>query len=423
MSEEVPPSKKLCKELDEAIKKLDEDENDKTKKNKQMYSPFHFNCLINNKSINEIKKYFELIDLDNCKNSIFASILKRTNNYSYEELEELMDLLKDKDFDFENDSELHIAPLRYSISIKNTNLVLILITKYKIDLNKNSALHFALIYSNNEIAKELLLNLHKYDININLQKDDDLSTPIMLAAYYHNTEIFNLLFNNPKIDLTLKNKYGSTVLISACNNMSPIITSNHEIINSLLTKKDIININDTNNYGNTALNMATNNTNDYIRLVIMTLLEAGADPNIPDNNGDTPLLSLVKSEYGTSTYNIISGMMLLLNKGANIKHRNNNGETIYSLMSSNLKEYFEICYLFNRSNVNNKIFINSECLICNEKEDKMVYVEPCQHIVICFKCFQNLVVFSANNETFCKCPLCNTHISNHTIVEYINQNN
>ena len=339
MSDELPPSKKICKELDESVKQLDEDEKTKKKKNPPItYSPYHFNSLINSKSINDIKNYFDLIDLDNYKNSIFAAILKGTTNYSYEQLDELMKILKEKDFDFDNDSELHVAPLRYSISIKNTNLVMILIKKYKINLNKNCALHFALIYRNNEIAKELLLlNSNEYDMDINLQKDDELSTPIMLAAYYHNTEIFNLLFNDPKIDLTLKNKYGSSVLISSCNNMSPIITSNHEIINSLLTRKDIININDTNNYGNTALNSATNNINDYSRLVIMTLLEAGADPNIPDKNGDTPLISLVKSDYGTSIYNIVSCMILLLNKGANIKHRNNEGESINSLMSSNLK--------------------------------------------------------------------------------------
>ena len=115
-------------------------------------------------------------------------------------------------------------------------------------------------------------------------------------------------------------------------------------------------------------------------------------------------------------------MITLLNHGADINHTNNNGESIYTLMSTNIKEYFDICYMFTRKKLNNKIFINSECVICNEKENKMVYVEPCQHIVSCFKCFQNLEVFSVNNETFCKCPMCNTHISNHTIVEYINKN-
>jgi ankyrin repeat protein len=414
MSDGNQPAKKLCPELDEAVKALEEEK--KGIFPQILFSNYNFTSLVREKSINNIKIYIELIDFEKHKKEIMTTIMKETLYYQYDVLFELTELLKNAGLNWSESNSLNFSSLKCAIMNRHTNLAKILIN-YKVDLNKDYPLHNAISYRNTEIAKELILN----GADVNLQSDDELNTPIMLAAYYHNTEIFNMLFTNPSVDLSAKNKYGCNLLMSACNNMSPVNTSNHVIINSLLSLSSIVDdINYKNKYGNTALNIMASNINDYSRLAIITLLDAGADPNIPDKNGDTPLLNLAKSEYNTPVYNVISCMITILNQGADINYTNNNGETIYRLMPTNIKEYFEICYTFARKNINKKIFINTECVICNEKETKMVLLEPCQHIVTCFKCFQNLEVFSANNETFCKCPMCNTNISNHTIVEYLN---
>jgi ankyrin repeat protein len=64
--------------------------------------------------------------------------------------------------------------------------------------------------------------------------------------------------------------------------------------------------------------------------VIQFLLETGADPNVQDNLGETPLTKIVKSApYSPSTGDavVLDVFGLLLDKGADVKIRDKQGKT------------------------------------------------------------------------------------------------
>jgi ankyrin repeat protein len=408
---EEPPNK---------LMKISENENEKNENEKNdldeecEYSPLHFSSIIKSKNINHIKSYLSLINILRNEHSIISILIKETSSFSYSSLNIIIEILNNKGVNFNLVNNMDNTPLRCSIMNCNIPMIRNLIN-IKVNLDNKFSLHLAIIHLNIEIVKELL----NAGANPNLQ-DNEGNTPIMLAAFYHNTEIFDLLFNlNVNIDLSLKNNKGWTALIAACNNDAPVYCSNKEIITKLIEKGSLIN--EIDNNGNTALNMISNNINDYTKLIIIILLEAGADPDIADNMGDTPLINIARSNYITSIHNIISCMIHITNYGANLNHKNKYNETIYTIMDTEIKEYFEICATFSKKQINQKIFINRNCLICDEKENKMVYLDVCQHIIMCFKCFQQLQNYSIKNDTSNKCPLCNTNIGGYRIVEYMNE--
>jgi len=353
-----------------------------------------------------------LINILRNEHSIISILIKETSSFSYNSLNFIIEILNNKGVNFNLVNNMDNTPLRCSIMNGNIPMIRNLIN-IKVNLDNKFPLHLSIIHQNIEITKELL----NAGANPNLQ-DNEGNTPIILAAFYHNTEIADLLFNlDVNIDLSIKNNKGWTALIAGCNNDAPAYSSNKEIITKLIEKGSLINEKDNN--GNTALNMLSNNINDYTKLIITILLEAGADPNIDDNRGDTPLINIARSNYITSIHNIISCMIHITNYGANLNHKNKENETIYTIMDHEIKEYFEICSTYSKKQINQKIFINRNCLICYEKKNKMVYLDVCQHIVICFKCYQQLQNYSINNNTTCKCPLCNTNIAGYRIVEYM----
>jgi ankyrin repeat protein len=397
------------------LMKINESENNNLEIDEECeYSPLHFSSILKSKNINHIKSYLYLINILRNEHNIISILIKETSSFSYSSLNIIIDILNKKGVNFNLLNNIDNTPLRCSIMNGNIPMILNLIN-IKVNMNLKCPLHLAIIHQNIEITKELL----NAGADPNLQ-DNEGNTPIMLAAFYHNTEIADLLFNlDVNIDLSLKNNKGWTALIAGCNNDAPAYSSNKEIITKLISKG--ISINEKDNNGNTALNMLSNNINDYTKLIIAILLEAGADPNIDDNIGDTPLINIARSNYITSIHNIISCMIMITNYGANLNHKNKDNETIYTIMDNEIKEYFEICSTYSKKQINQKIFINRNCLICDEKENKMVYLDVCQHIVICFKCYQQLQNYSIKNDTSNKCPLCNTNIGGYRIVEYMNE--
>jgi ankyrin repeat protein len=81
-----------------------------------------------------------------------------------------------------------------------------------------------------------------------------------------------------------------------------------------------------NRLGHTPLAMAV--VNDYVYM-IERLLELGADPNIADYNGDTPLIKTIWSVSNNDAENeqIFKIVKALIEHGANVNAENDNGRT------------------------------------------------------------------------------------------------
>ena len=116
---------------------------------------------------------------------------------------------------------------------------------------------------------------------------------------------------------------------------SVLMTKNNDYINEMILdfiKESPEHINEKNNMGLTALNLACGCITFASNLkTIKILLENGADSNIPDNYGYTPLISAVI--FGTDD-KIYETVLLLMKHGANPNLKDNNGMT--ALMHSTL---------------------------------------------------------------------------------------
>ena len=232
-------------------------------------------------------------------------------------------------------------------------------------------------------------------------------------------------------DINLTNINNENALMIACNNKYIIYNNNsisdnyilnQEIINILIEKG--ININEKDKYERTALYYAISNVNEFSIFMIISLLEAGADPNILDLNLNNALQTLIIENDSIENSYGLSLMMTLINYGASKTHRNDQNENIYDLLNNDFLQYFQMFdNLTSSNNTNgnsnktNKIFISKSCLICFEEDKKMIFSDSCKHIVNCHDCFIKLHAHQQNSNV--KCPYCNISISSYKIVENI----
>ena len=146
------------------------------------------------------------------------------------------------------------------------------------DANGRTAVMIA-TYNNDIEAVKLLVEAGA-DVNI---QDDMKNNPLLYAGAEGFLEILKLTIN-AGADPTITNRYGGTALIPA---------SEHgyvDVVKELLTNTDI-DVNHVNNLGWTALMEAVilNDGNDVQQQTVQVLIDHGADVNIPDNKGITPL--------------------------------------------------------------------------------------------------------------------------------------
>jgi ankyrin repeat protein len=179
-----------------------------------------------------------------------------------------------------------------------------------------------LIISIKENYDSIIKNLLDKGANVNLSNFHG-DTPLSVAVGQGNISIINLLIERGA-DINHLNEMGNTLLMEACRGTN-INRKDQNIIISLLIKSGI-NLNAKNIYGNSAISYSINTKN--LKLV-KHLLKIGADINILDSNGNTlvhkiVLLALFERLKNKELDEIID---LLIANGANPNIRNNDGYT------------------------------------------------------------------------------------------------
>ncbi|ROI06377.1 ankyrin repeat domain-containing protein [Chryseobacterium sp. G0240] len=146
------------------------------------------------------------------------------------------------------------------------------------DKKGRSLLLIATIEKQPEMAK--LLVSYKADVNL---QDNQLDSPFLYAGASGQTELVKLyLENGARFDLF--NRYNGTALIPACER-------GHVETVKILVKTKGFPVNHVNRLGWTALMEAVilGNGSQKYQEIVQILKDNGADLNIPDHSGKTPL--------------------------------------------------------------------------------------------------------------------------------------
>lgn len=176
------------------------------------------------------------------------------------------------------------------------------------DKKGNSLLHYSIIESKEEVAEFLI----EHDANINLLNSEG-ACPLELAIRHENKEIVRLLLSKGVI---LLDDEGYTALHCAA------ATGNIEIFEELVIYYTNVNLQETDNLY-TPLHWACQEEHTFI---CKKLLEKGADPNIIDDNGISPL-------HQVSALGNIAIFEWLIKYGADINSNTNHGAPLHSAVA------------------------------------------------------------------------------------------
>jgi len=147
------------------------------------------------------------------------------------------------------------------------------------DTHGQTALLFAVQRGDLALARDLIGR--GADINAEALNHD---TPWLLAGALGRTEILAAMLDTGNVNYSIRNRYGGNALIPACER-------GHVETVRLLLERSQIDVNHINNLGWTALLEAvilSDGGARHIEIVRM-LLAAGADPDVADKDGVSPL--------------------------------------------------------------------------------------------------------------------------------------
>jgi ankyrin repeat protein len=220
--------------------------------------------------------------------------------------------------------------------------------------HNNTPLHNA-AYKGNQDVIELLISK---GADVNLQNDTG-QTPLYGALKYQNSEIVELLINK-SADVKIKDNDANTPLHIAAE------TGSRPIVQLLIDKGAVIN--SENNSGETPVMCAfKNNKKSIVELLVSSgadtslnfaayigdlekmksFIESGADINLPDTDGYTPLQRAAQNGY-------INIAQLLIENGAMIDSKGAIGRTaLHEACKNGQKEIVELL-LSRKANVNEK---------------------------------------------------------------------
>ena len=194
-------------------------------------------------------------------------------------------LISKADVDHNLGDENGRTPLANAASKGHLEIVKLLISKTDIKLNTRNRtgqtpLMLALHYSNSEVAKLLLMT----DGVIFNRKGLNGDTPLILATLNWQLEVVDLLLKKDGIELNATDGNGQTALSLA------VRYGEHDTVKLLLDKAGV-EPNHRDAYGQWIISIAVYKNNPK---VVRLLLERGANINVKDGNGSTPLLIATK---------------------------------------------------------------------------------------------------------------------------------
>lgn len=183
-------------------------------------------------------------------------------------------------------TKIEIDTGKYFTAVRNGDIITVKNQlESNIDINTkdaNNETGIIIATDRNDIAMVKLFLEHGANVNIASDKIDN--TPIMIASVKGYADIVQLLIEKSNPDMTILNGYGGTALIPACER-------GHADVVKLLLEKTNVNVNHINKPGWTAMLEAIvfSNGGKSQQEIVKLLLAHGADKNIADKNGMTPL--------------------------------------------------------------------------------------------------------------------------------------
>lgn len=172
-------------------------------------------------------------------------------------------------------------------------------------------LHRAVRYNQTTTVQYILAN----HTNLN-ERDAHGDTPLHIAVNTNNVNMVQLLLAHPNTNKHATNNMGANPLHHAAWN------GNRDIVKLLINDANYINQQMTNGW--TPLHQAT--INSHIT-TMRYLLRKGANPNIPDIDGHTPIFTAIifPSNNDITTRQLINMLKIY---GANLSHRDKRGRTL-----------------------------------------------------------------------------------------------
>jgi len=205
-----------------------------------------------------------------------------------------------------------LQPLKFS-ALASSPVVKINPTAINIqDKCGNTPLHYAVRNNHLEPARKLL----QLGANVNA-KNSKGETPLHLASYQGNLPMVKLLVSSKAL-IDAKTNHNITPLCQAISfTKMEQVQAKLEIANYLIAHGANVNAK-IGTHNGTPLFIAIQNADGLTEYVVL-LIKAGANVNIKDNNGNTPIYWAASGANKT--------LEVLIKAGANVNVENNKGET------------------------------------------------------------------------------------------------